>query len=311
MATATCAIASIPRETAMRRITRARLAVTFAVAVLIVGVAAPASAAAWPAGTHQVSLAVDRVGGVDRYATAVAVAKAGWPGWEGIDRVIIASGEARSYADPLAAGSLCWAYDAPLLLVEGGRVPPSVKSALSAIHSVNGGLDVTIVGGPSAVSGAVVNELRSLITSGTVEQPWAAGDRYTTAAQVAARSAQVARESSRTVPARAFIANGTDRFGFVDALALSAVSARTGVPILLVQPGEVPAATASALRSLPVGDVIVAGGTSAVSGTVYSLTGGTARWAGQDRYATSVAAPGRAGQGVADRRNSVCSRGDP
>jgi len=273
----------------MRRITRARLALTFAVAVLIVGVAAPASAAAWPAGTHQVSLAVDRVGGVDRYATAVAVAKAGWPGWEGIDRVIIASGEARSYADPLAAGSLCWAYDAPLLLVEGGRVPPSVKSALSAIHSVNGGLDVTIVGGPSAVSGAVVNELRSLITSGTVEQPWAAGDRYTTAAQVAARSAQVARESSRTVPARAFIANGTDRFGFVDALALSAVSARTGVPILLVQPGEVPAATASALRSLPVGDVIVAGGTSAVSGTVYSLTGGTARWAGQDRYATSVA----------------------
>ncbi len=273
----------------MRPITRARLAMSFAAAVLIGGVAVPASAATWPAGTHQVSLAVDRVAGADRYATAVAAAKAGWPGWAGVDRVIIASGEARSYADPLAAGSLCWAYDAPLLLVESGRVPSSVKSALAAIHSVNGGVDVTIVGGPSAVSGAVVDELRSLITSGTVEQPWTVGDRYTTAARVAARSAQVASETSRTVPARAFIANGTDRFGFVDALALSAVSARTGVPVLLVQPGEVPAVTASALRSLPAGDVIVAGGTTAVSNTVYSRVGGTARWGGSDRYATSVA----------------------
>jgi putative cell wall-binding protein len=257
----------------MLRITHMRPALVLITVLLTLGVASSASAATWPAGTHQVSLAVDRVAGADRYATAVAVAEAGWPGWSGIDRIIIASGEPRSYADPLAAGALCWAYDAPLLLVQNGRVPSSVKSAISAIHSANGGVDITIVGGPSAVSGSVVSELRSLITSGSVEQPWTVGDRYTTAARVAARSAQVASETSRTVPARAFIANGTDRFGFVDALALSAVSARTGVPVLLVQSGEVPVSTASALRSLPAGDVIVAGGTTAVS----------------DRYATSVA----------------------
>ncbi|MCK8113974.1 cell wall-binding repeat-containing protein [Anaerosoma tenue] len=273
----------------MFRITHMRPALFLITVLLTLGVAASASAATWPADTHQVSLAVDRVEGADRYATAVAVAKAGWPGWAGIDRVIIASGEPRSYADPLAAGSLCWAYDAPLMLVESDRVPSAVKSALAAIHSANGGVDVTIVGGPGAVSGAVVSELRSLITSGTVEQPWTVGDRYTTAARVAARSAQVASETSRTVPARAFIANGTDRFGFVDALALSAVSARTGVPVLLVQPGEVPLSTASALRSLPIGDVIVAGGTTAVTNTVYSRVGATSRWGGPDRYATSVA----------------------
>lgn len=273
----------------MLRITHMRPALVLITVLLTLGVASSASAATWPAGTHQVSLAVDRVAGADRYATAVAVAEAGWPGWSGIDRIIIASGEPRSYADPLAAGALCWAYDAPLLLVQNGRVPSSVKSAISAIHSANGGVDITIVGGPSAVSGSVVSELRSLITSGSVEQPWTVGDRYTTAARVAARSAQVASETSRTVPARAFIANGTDRFGFVDALALSAVSARTGVPVLLVQSGEVPVSTASALRSLPAGDVIVAGGTTAVSSTVYSRVGATDRWGGSDRYATSVA----------------------
>ncbi|TLM79415.1 MAG: hypothetical protein FDZ75_08860, partial [Actinobacteria bacterium] len=58
-----------------------------------------------------------RLDGENRYSTAVEIAKEGFPGWEGVDTVVIASGDDRAAADPLAASGLCWLYDAPLLLV--------------------------------------------------------------------------------------------------------------------------------------------------------------------------------------------------
>ena len=120
------------------------------------------------------------------------------------------------------------------------------------------------------------------------EQPWLDGARYTLAAGIASRASEVASDTARPVPARALIANGTNAAEFVDALALSAVAARTGVPILLVERDRVPAATASILASLPAGDVIIAGGPAVVSAATYSVLGATARWAGDNRYATAT-----------------------
>lgn len=267
-----------------------RTSVTLALClVAALGLVHPASAAEWPSGVHRVSLSTQRLAGADRYSTAVEVARAARPGWAGVHHVIIASGEDRSFSDPLAAGSLCWAYDAPLLLVRSGGVPDQVRSALQQIVAANGSVRVTVVGGPKAVSGTAVAQLKSIVGSGNVEQPWTVGDRYTLASGIAARSRAVAADTSRTVPARALIANGTNEAAFVDALALSAVSARTGVPVLLVRRDHVPDATLAALRSLPAGDVIVAGGTAVVSDPVYRTVGAAGRWAGADRYATAVA----------------------
>lgn len=272
----------------MRHRPLSRLVIATAVAIILLAQALPALAGTWPAGTHRVSLSVSRIAGDDRYATSVAAAQAGWPGWVGIDRVIIASGEDRALADPLAAGSLCWAYDAPLLLVNQGSIPPVVRTALAQIRAANGSVDVTIVGGAVSVGPAVREQLSTLVAPGIVEQPWTVGDRYDTAAGVALRSAEVATDTSRTVPARALVANGTTPFGFVDALSLSAISVRTGTPVLLTRPDILPPATASALAKLPDGDVLVAGGTRAVSKAVYDLVGGTDRWGGANRYATSA-----------------------
>lgn len=266
-----------------------RLFIAVAIAALLLAQSIPAFAGTWPAGTHRVSLTVNRIAGDDRYATSVAAARAGWPGWAGVDRVIIASGEDRALADPLAAGSLCWAYDAPLLLVRGGSIPPVVKAALQEIRAVNPLVDVTVVGGTGSVGAAVTSEIAGIVAPGMVEQPWVVGDRYDTAAGVALRVAEVARDTSRTVPARALVANGTTPFGFIDALSLSAVSAQTGVPVLLAERDIIPPATASAIATLPAGDVIVAGGTGAISSAVYGGIGGSERWHGADRYATSVA----------------------
>ncbi|MHB1136952.1 MAG: cell wall-binding repeat-containing protein [Coriobacteriia bacterium] len=271
----------------MRRRPLSRLVIAVSVVVILFAQSVPAIAGTWPTGTHRVVLSVKRVAGTDRYATSVASARDSWPGWTGIDRVIIATGESGALADPLAAGSLCWAYDAPLLLVRQDEIPAVVQTALEEIVAANPLVDVTIVGGTGSVGTVVVDALSALVAPGVVEQV-AGDDRYGTAAAVALRSAEVARDTSRTVPARAFVANGTTPFGFADALSLSAVSARTGVPVLLVARDSLPPATESALATLPAGDVIVAGGTGAVSALIYGLTGGTTRWNGVDRYETSV-----------------------
>ena len=257
--------------------------------VLLAGGLLPASAAdPWPTGTYRVVLSAERLAGTDRYSTAVTIAEDSFPGWSGIDHVIVASGENRALSDPLAAASLCWAYDAPLLLVNSSGVPAVVRTALEQMRSVNSTVSVTVVGGPVAVPSPVIAELEGIMGAGQVEQPWLNGDRYTLAAGIATRASEVASDTARPVPARALIANGTNAAAFVDALALSAVSAHTGVPILLVERDRVPAATASALASLPAGGVLVAGGPAVVSDATYSALGATARWAGDNRYATAT-----------------------
>ena len=270
----------------VRRMTAILLTVVLFVA------SAPAVALAadpWPAGSYDVSLDIRRVAGQDRYGTAVETARAGFPGWTGVDHVIVASGDSGSLADPLTAASLCWAYDAPLLLIRPDSVPAEVRSALQEMHSVNGTVTVTVVGGTSAVRAPAVAELEDVVGPGNVEQPWPAGDRYTLAAGIARRTFEVAAETGRSIPIKAFVANGTNVAGFSDALALSAVSARTGVPVLLVERDRVPDATKQALSALPWGSVFVAGGTAVVSDATYAAVGARLRIAGPDRYATAVA----------------------
>ncbi|MDO8880058.1 MAG: cell wall-binding repeat-containing protein [Coriobacteriia bacterium] len=270
------------------KVTRS-IAVLLGVALLSAVPVLPATAAsAWPDGGLKVNLSVQRVAGSDRYGTAVAIAKQTYPGWTDVAHVVVASGEKRALADPLAAGSLCWAYDAPLLLVTGSGVPAPVKVALEEIRSINDTVTVTVVGGPVAVSPAAVAELEAIVGAGNVTQPWITGDRYTTAAGIAQLTSEVASDTARTIPARAFVANGTDAAGFVDALAASAVSAATGIPVLLVEKDRVPAATKGVIDASPPGSVVVVGGTAVVSGAAYTAAGGTTRWWGADRYGTAA-----------------------
>ena len=74
----------------------------------------------------------------DRYTTAIDIAREAYPGWYGIDTIIIASGDDRASADPLAASGMCWAYDAPLFLVSKDGPPHAVKDAIAEIVDVNG-----------------------------------------------------------------------------------------------------------------------------------------------------------------------------
>ncbi|HSI99153.1 MAG TPA: cell wall-binding repeat-containing protein [Patescibacteria group bacterium] len=131
-----------------------------------------------------------------------------------------------------------------------------------------------------------VNDLWNVIEDRFVKvQVRVAGaNRYDTAAALS-RSA-----FSPGVPV-AYVATGTS---FPDALAGGPAAARTGGPMLLTTPNELPSATAAELARLKPSKIVVLGGTSAVSAAVanrlaaYATTGVVQRLSGADRYATAA-----------------------
>lgn len=257
------------------------------VAIPATGIAATRSVV-WPDGTVRVSIDAERVYGATRFDTAAAIARSAFPGWIDVSHVVVASGLDKSLVDALAASGLCWAYQAPLLLVADTSVPEATRIALQEIVSANTTVTVSVVGGSAAVSAACVAALEGIVGAGQVEQPFAGADRFTTASMIAVRVSEVASDNpSLVVPDIALIANGSDTH--FDALALAAVSARIGAPVLFVTRDAVPLATAATLVALAPGEIIVAGGRAVVSDETYIALGATERWFGKNRYATAVA----------------------
>lgn len=238
----------------------------------------------------------DRVAGGTRYSTAVEIAKSANPdGWGGVADVIIASGDDRAAADPLAAAGLSWAYgNAPVLLVSGASVPGEVSSAIKAIAEANDGVAVHIVGGTGSVPEARVADIKralgaTLAAKVEFKRVLAGGNRYDLSAAIAREMKSVRPD----MPDYALVANGSDPKKFFDALALSPISAKTGAPILLVSTTSVPAATASVIGELGYSGskLYVGGGAATVTSSVFSALGIPAgnRIAGANRYTTAIA----------------------
>ncbi|MDZ4064660.1 MAG: cell wall-binding repeat-containing protein, partial [Coriobacteriia bacterium] len=218
----------------------------------------------------------------NRYGMAVAIAKEAFPGWVGVKHVVIASGEDRAAADPLAAAGLCGVYDAPLLLLRGASVPGEVADAIRAMPD---GLVIHVVGGPNSVPKSLLTQLRASPGVKSVERlPY--GDRYQTAAEVAKRMKSVLVAEGGSLPTTALIANGADPNKFADALALSPISTSEHYPVLLVKADSIPGPTQAALTSLGLTTRIIGGGPATVKDSV-KKTLGAERWSGDDRYATA------------------------
>jgi len=99
---------------------------------------------------------VERISGADRFSTAVAAARLGWPATH--PRMFAASGV--SFADGLAAAAAAASADAPLLLVPAcGSLPGEVRSAVERLAPSS----ATIAGGEAAVCSAIQQELEALV----------------------------------------------------------------------------------------------------------------------------------------------------
>lgn len=230
-----------------------------------------------------------RVYDADRFGTATAIVEQQYPDFEGIQTLVIASGDDRAAADPLSAASLCWAFDAPMLLTSARGIPESTMDALEAIEEVNGGIEVLVVGGPVSVPESQLDAIEDIFGEGSTHRlPY--GDRFETARQVALITHEVALQRGED-PGFAMIANGSDPSKFFDALSASAVSASTGAPILLSTASVIPSATLMALDEVSPQNVYLIGGKASVPNLMLTVEADelvTRIW-GPDRYSTSTA----------------------
>ncbi|MDP2181602.1 MAG: cell wall-binding repeat-containing protein [Actinomycetota bacterium] len=239
----------------------------------------------------------ERIADDTRFSTAVEIAKEscdpdGNGTWPGITHVIVASGDDRAAADPLAAAGLCWAYDAPLFLVSARSTPGEVKAAIRQIAVARSErITIHVVGGPASVPDARISDIVGYMGTAQFapsDRVLSTGGRYDLSRAIALRMKSVADSTpGKTMASAVLIANGADSTKFFDALALSPISARIGAPILLVSATEVPSATSSAIATLKPTTKIVGGGPNTVSETVRAKLGAV-RWSDANRYSTAT-----------------------
>ncbi|MDP2400576.1 MAG: cell wall-binding repeat-containing protein, partial [Actinomycetota bacterium] len=174
---------------------------------------------------------VERIAGVDRYATSAAIARK-------IDEhidvdettpVFVVSGA--SYADALAVGPAAFAAPGIVLLVSPTQVPSEITRVVRSLDLGSG----FAVGGPAALSNSV---LASLGSAGLPTVRSVSGsDRYATAASFATFSEQRGWLDGREMG----LAVGTN---FADALAAGPAMGRARGAVVLSQTTTLPRATA-------------------------------------------------------------------
>jgi putative cell wall-binding protein len=229
-----------------------------------------------PAGRATPSFSFTRLAGADRYATAAAVAVDTF----GTSPVaVLTTGE--RFPDALSGAYVAGLSRAPILLTRQATLPDATAQALETMHTAH----VVIVGGTDAVSDAVEADLQSRrITTERV----AGGDRYETAAAAGNRAGPVGPGTiggART----AIVASGEN---FPDALAAGPLSYADRLPILLTPKAALATATSDALSSLAIQQVLLPGGTAAVSADVQrsieAMGIPVIRFSGADRTDTAV-----------------------
>ena len=212
---------------------------------------------------------IDRISGTDRYSTAIAISRAGFPATAPV--VYVAQGG--NYPDALAAAPAAVRQGGPLLLTPSDTLLGNVKQRIIELTPSR----IVVVGGEAAVSRAVFSELQTIAPT----QRIGGTDRFDTGRKIVA-------SAFPTAP-MAYIATA---FGYPDALSASAAGGALGVPVVLVDGTRTSLddGTRALLIKLGVTTTRIAGGTSAVSaGIEKSLASFTtvSRSAGVDRFSTS------------------------
>ncbi|GAA1137813.1 hypothetical protein GCM10009583_04380 [Ornithinicoccus hortensis] len=188
---------------------------------------------------------VSRLSGADRYATAAAISGEYAPG---VDTLYVATG--RNFPDALAGAARAGVLEGPVLLVRTDEVPEATAAELERLAPQ----EIVVLGGTAAVSQGVADTLGDYAD---VVDRIGGKNRYATAADLSS-----AYEPGTEV---AFVATGLD---YPDALAGAARAGHLGSPVLLVRPDEIPAETLAELERLEAPQVVVLGGTGAVSDEV-------------------------------------------
>jgi putative cell wall-binding protein len=217
-----------------------------------------------------------RLFGSDRYETAAAISRHGFPDPAKVSTVVIAAGT--DFPDALSAAPLAAKLGGPLLLTNPTSLPAATTTEINRLKPSK----IVLIGGSGAASTAVETALRSLVTTGGTVPRISGADRYATSVAIG--------KYGWTSSTAAFIATGLD---YPDALSAGAAAGNLGAPTVLV-PGTsttAPAATTAFLTSLGVTNTYIAGGTGSVSAGIekdLKAKHAVVRYAGTDRFNTST-----------------------
>jgi putative cell wall-binding protein len=204
-----------------------------------------------------------RLAGDNRFETAGVIARDSFPD---ADTVLLANGQSddpstpedeERFADALAANYLAGDLAAPVLLTTQTVLPVDTEQALEDIAPTR----IVIVGGPVAVSTA---QEQALEADGYQVDRVSGRNRYETATAIARQlgAAEVGEvDGLRT----AVVASGLD---FPDALVTGPLAYAGRLPLLTTDPSVLVAPTRDLLEDFDVEQVLIPGGTRAVSQAV-------------------------------------------
>lgn len=211
-----------------------------------------------------------RIGGADRYLTAVELSKSTFSSAE---NVVIATGA--NFPDALSAAPLAAVLRGPILLTRADALPSAVEQEIMRL----GARKAWIVGGTGVVSEAVRERLNFL---GLETERIGGKDRYETSCLIAEKI--IALQGSSRLDL-VYVATGEN---YPDALSVSPLAASSAVPVLLVRKDVLPARVADLLNRIEVRNAVIVGGEGAVSRAVESQLPNSKRISGVNRYSTSV-----------------------
>jgi putative cell wall-binding protein len=212
------------------------------------------------------NIAVSRLGGANRDATAAAVALAAFPTAGSAKAVVLARDDV--YTDGLTGSPLASALGGPLLLTNPSLLSADAKTAIA--HALPAGGTIYVLGGTSAITPQTTSALTAL---GYQVVRIGGADRFATATLVADQL--MAAHSVDHV----YLATGLN---FPDAeSAAGAAAVKHGV-VLLTDGTSIPAATAQWETAHPGMTVVAIGGSAA------SADPSATPLVGADRYATAA-----------------------
>lgn len=211
------------------------------------------------------------IAGLNRIDTAVAVSAFGWTQ---ADSVVIAT--AWQFPDALVGGPLATLLGAPILLTQPDSLPPAVAAEITRL----GATSAIVLGGTGAIGDGVIDDLVGLGLSRSQVVRIGGTDRYDTARLVAHRICDATGPGGRVA-----IAVGTN---YPDALSVSALAGRLGMPIVLTPGGTLSPAAAEVIDTYAMTEALIVGGVGAVSATVEGQLPDPVRIGGADRYETAA-----------------------
>ncbi len=206
-----------------------------------------------------------RIGGVDRYETAIKICQSGF---HNSDYVILVQGE--DFPDALCAAPIGKKYNAPILLVKPSGIDNNLLNEILRLNAKN----AIIIGGIGVVPKTVESVLNSFNINVT---RYAGVDRFQT-------SAMVAKEIG--VSNGAIIVSGDN---FPDALSIASIAAAKQMPILLVQASFIPSSIENFIDDNKIENFYVIGGQGVIYDATIAKLNKVKRLSGANRYETNIA----------------------